>query len=110
VPGQPIRFRGKPAEETYHYEVGVGFNRRLFQLLVDHPDLMSDWGQGSQVDPSNRWDEVFLVAEAVALNVSEDDINFHRGLSFLLYGSTRIITAGFRSPSKGIRVLQIPGR
>jgi hypothetical protein len=33
--------------------------------------------QGSQVNSSDGWDEVFLVSKAVALDIGEDDVNLH---------------------------------
>jgi hypothetical protein len=76
-------------------------------LLVDHPDLMMGGCQGSQVNPGNRWNKILLVPKAIALNVSQNQVNFHRDLPFLCVIYLRIITPGWQKPPKGLRIVQI---
>ena len=39
VPGQPVGFRGEPAEEADRHQVSLGFGRRSFQLAGGSPGL-----------------------------------------------------------------------
>src|SRR5512137_319695 len=79
VPGQPVGFRRKPAEEADCHQVGIRVRGGSLQLLVDHPDLMAGWRQGGQMDPGERRDKVFLMPKTVARDVRQYEVDLHFG-------------------------------
>ena len=74
---EAVGFGRKAAEKRQRDQVGVRVEPDRFDLLMHDPHAVPRRGDRRKVNASNRRHEVHLVAPLVALDVDDDDLNFH---------------------------------